>query len=472
MHRLTGVLLGVAGLVTLASCSNLWPPIADGSIGAVKGKALVADYRLATVQANPRNTIGADGIRNPIICAEPSPDIARAFSSALIASLANVTDKALSADTSERRNQAATLQLTTSQAVAQLGKRYATVQILRDVLHAQCIQYANGAISEATWAALQSQFNSLVVTLFTAEMAGGDGAPNPVKVESQPSATDTSVPTADQFAAVAKAAQGADEANKAFVTAVAKVKAVAMAASAPDDLKKAVAPFDKVAGNFGKANEALQKAWRAVTVSFGSTANDASKTAVSDFKKLVPAEGDKDVAAAADAAASAATASKKASVAGADESKDASDAMTKTASALRAAPKSLDAMLGTKASGSDGGTPNNGTAKPASTSDGADKVGAIAAIQKAYLDKDPIGPSLMACLTYLNPPGPANSASAPDPERDVIAGYCKRSLGARALSLEITNSLLLECLQRPCSEKEIQDRLRGVRDVQGQIMIQ
>lgn len=425
--------LALCGTAVLSGCSSFWPPISNGSIGDVSGKALVADYRLATVQQNPKDII--QNRRNPIVCAEPSPDVARAFSSALSLSLSKASDQALSAGDSKSRDLNAALQYQTSQAVAQLGKRYATVQILRDILHSQCVQYANGTMSEATWASLQSQFNSLVVTLLAVEMAG-EAAPMPITLTSDTGGSGSDKSPDQLFVAAGVAVESSKTAASDFSTKVGKVKAAADAASAPKEVKAASTSLTTVQGNLAKTVDVLQKAWAAVAGNFGKPATDATKSSVDAFKKAIPAKDDKDIAAAATAVAAAASAA--ASAPGTSDAKSANEDIAKVAGSFQASAEALDAVLAGKAL--------KGTATAEGSKDGksadasVEKVAAIAAIQKAYLERDPLGPSLLACLTYLDPPG----APASDRKESLeIRTYCQGVFNSRVEQASYYNQLLL-----------------------------
>ena len=60
-----------------------------------------------------------------------------------------------------------------SEAVAQLGERLATIQLLRDGLYRACEAYANGAITPTMYAVIVSRLDKLLVTLIATEIAGG-----------------------------------------------------------------------------------------------------------------------------------------------------------------------------------------------------------------------------------------------------------------------------------------------------------
>src|SRR5204862_6868923 len=61
-----------------------------------------------------------------------------------------------------------------AESLAQLTNRLATIQLLRDGLYRACEAYANGAVSEITYAIMLSRFDKLMVTLLTGELVAGN----------------------------------------------------------------------------------------------------------------------------------------------------------------------------------------------------------------------------------------------------------------------------------------------------------
>jgi hypothetical protein len=110
-----------------------------------------------------------------VICAEPSPEVAKAFSTAFGAS-AEAEAKAIPAlsQAGDVRG-ALAVSRARSEAIAQLGKRLGTIQLLRNGLFSACEAYANGAISPISYAFLLSRFGDVMVTLLAVEMVSGDG---------------------------------------------------------------------------------------------------------------------------------------------------------------------------------------------------------------------------------------------------------------------------------------------------------
>jgi myosin heavy subunit len=68
---------------------------------------------------------------------------------------------------------AAAITSATAESLAQLGERLATIQLLRDGLFRACEAYANGALSDMSYAILLSRYDDTMVTLLSSELAAG-----------------------------------------------------------------------------------------------------------------------------------------------------------------------------------------------------------------------------------------------------------------------------------------------------------
>lgn len=111
------------------------------------------------------NIKGGQNEPTRIICAEPSPDVAQALSTALTATA--------SAQVKGQGGGSASFGKSATESVAQLGERLGTIQLLRDGLYRACEAYANGAISDITYAVLLSRYDDTMVSMLTAELAAG-----------------------------------------------------------------------------------------------------------------------------------------------------------------------------------------------------------------------------------------------------------------------------------------------------------
>jgi hypothetical protein len=154
----------VAGFVigALAACENTSSIYRTVSLD--QGTSVVTDAKQRVVtntKAGENEIFYGRNKPDRIVCAEPSPDVTQALSTAL--SIAVETAKAGSGS----------LGVSTSASVAQLGERLATIQLLRDELADLCRSYANGAVSTTTYTLRLSRLDQKMVTLLMGEMAAG-----------------------------------------------------------------------------------------------------------------------------------------------------------------------------------------------------------------------------------------------------------------------------------------------------------
>lgn len=139
---------------------------------------MVTTASVRTILQRPSNFDEATGLNRPttIVCAEPSPDVAVAVGSAFGGSLSADLREGLNSPTGATPTQvgvAAAISNSRAEALAQLGERLATMQLLRDGLFRACEAFANGAISASTYSVMVSRIDDLVVTLLAEEMAAG-----------------------------------------------------------------------------------------------------------------------------------------------------------------------------------------------------------------------------------------------------------------------------------------------------------
>lgn len=161
------LLVGVLSLlvVTCGACTSaeLW------STGGGHMLVTTAEYRAINQTSAGQNSVHGRVTPAYITCAEPSPDVAKAVSTALNASgSGGVTlPNGVTADV------AAAVSRARAEALVQLGERLATIQLLRDGLHSACEAFANGAITDTTYAVMLSRFDKTMVTMLATEIAGG-----------------------------------------------------------------------------------------------------------------------------------------------------------------------------------------------------------------------------------------------------------------------------------------------------------
>ena len=138
------------------------------------GKSVVldAEQRLVFNMA-ARKDENFSGRNDPvrIVCPEPSPDVAKAISSALSGTL-----KATVASYGGGEGQFAS---SAAETIVQLGERLATIQLLRDELADLCRSYANGAVSVTTYTIRLSKLDKKMVTLLVAASAASAATRTP-----------------------------------------------------------------------------------------------------------------------------------------------------------------------------------------------------------------------------------------------------------------------------------------------------
>ena len=170
----------------LAGCSILEDDVARGF--AQSGSLTPATFTTADVRMiTQRNRQGSP---NPIICTEPSPDVAKALSAAtqLTGSGGNgTTTGSLGAGGAS------------AEAALALAGRSTALLGLRDGLFRACEAYANGVIGADAYALVLSRYGQLMTTLFLGQdvtgaagtAAGGSVQSPPVSVTLNPSGAST-----------------------------------------------------------------------------------------------------------------------------------------------------------------------------------------------------------------------------------------------------------------------------------------
>jgi hypothetical protein len=164
---------GFAALV-LAGCSILEDDVARGyaQSGALTPATFTtADVRVITQRYRP-------GSPNPVICTEPSPDVAKALSAAVQASGSGGNGTATGSFAAGGASAEAALALA-GRSTALLG--------LRDGLFRACEAYANGVIGADAYALVLSRYGQLMTTLFLGQdVTGAAGTEAGGSVQSPP----------------------------------------------------------------------------------------------------------------------------------------------------------------------------------------------------------------------------------------------------------------------------------------------
>ncbi len=173
--------LMLVGLFLLAGCGNAnwtsvyreYPAVKIGSQTDTKSVLIDAKQRaIITVPSvktkpDPNDPFSESSSRNAYVCAEPSPDAVAAVSAAIAASL--------SADVAGKGGGSAALGIALKESVAQLGRRNATIQLLRDGLYRQCEAYLNGLIDQRGYKSLSNRYVDATVTLLAIEQLTASG---------------------------------------------------------------------------------------------------------------------------------------------------------------------------------------------------------------------------------------------------------------------------------------------------------
>jgi hypothetical protein len=122
---------------------------------------------------NPKQALGPRP--REYLCAEPSPDVARAVQAALsLSGGAAGTATPPTGGTAIEAQLAFQTNASRSESVAQLTKRIATIQLLRDGMYRACEAYANGAIGPEIYTAITSRYDRMMITMLLGEMAAGN----------------------------------------------------------------------------------------------------------------------------------------------------------------------------------------------------------------------------------------------------------------------------------------------------------
>jgi hypothetical protein len=186
------VVLGFAALV-LAGCSFLEDDVARGfaqSWSLTPATFTTADVRMITKRDR-------EGSPNPIVCTEPSPDVAKALSAAAQVSGSGGNGTATGSLAAGGAS---------AEAVTALAGRSTALLGLRDGLYRACEAYANGAIGADAYALVLSRYGQLMTTLFLGQdmtgAAGTEAGPSvqspPVNVTINPSGASGATLTAGQ----------------------------------------------------------------------------------------------------------------------------------------------------------------------------------------------------------------------------------------------------------------------------------
>lgn len=180
--RITACAISALGIL-VSGCSNYW------SGTRVQTKSVDSNQVLVTT-ADVRGIFRVASPGKSITCAEPSPDVAKIATASFSGDLAASASSIGSVVSPEI---AMSLAMSRSEALAQLGQRLATIQLLRDGMYRACEAYANGAIDKASYAVMLGRYDDVMITMLLGEFAANSTTRfGPVFLGSNSSATGSS----------------------------------------------------------------------------------------------------------------------------------------------------------------------------------------------------------------------------------------------------------------------------------------
>ena len=177
-HQMTNriiYLIVVVAVFGLAACDRTnWEPSLFRTISKSDASIIIdAKQRVIINRKRYGQPDKQDSLTNRVVCAEPSPDVAQAFSEAI--KIAANLSKPVTGANPERdvQNTSASFAHSFAASIAQLGERLAVIQLFRDRMYRICEAYANGAIDEVAYTLILSRNDKTMTTLLTTEMVAG-----------------------------------------------------------------------------------------------------------------------------------------------------------------------------------------------------------------------------------------------------------------------------------------------------------
>ncbi|KYO52923.1 hypothetical protein AUP44_04315 [Tistrella mobilis] len=173
--------LAVAGMITvsplLSGCGDYWTSTVSRTTEIAPGSSMVTTADLRVINRSMR--LDDYGISHVVTCSEPSPDVAKILSAGATGSLSASAEAA--GEDVANADLVLMASLVRAEALAQLGQRLATIQLLRDGLFRACEAYANRAISATTYGMIVARYDDIMITMLLAEFAATAGRPSPVQ---------------------------------------------------------------------------------------------------------------------------------------------------------------------------------------------------------------------------------------------------------------------------------------------------
>jgi hypothetical protein len=171
------------GMVCLALAGCDSPNFRTSQFQFGSSQTLAATGNLRFVSERHRGLV--DGTSQVVVCSEPSPDYATAFSQDV--------DVAVKSTAAQAPGEA-TIGNNVTEKIEKLDGRSKGVLALRDGLYAACQAYTNGQIGKDAYSVILSQYGSLLVALMsetapTATVQGGGAAANVGAIRAQRAAS-------------------------------------------------------------------------------------------------------------------------------------------------------------------------------------------------------------------------------------------------------------------------------------------
>ncbi len=159
----------VGGCVLLSGCSTSGATFVP-SFGVISSGYLTTGAERRVVSEVRPGEYSRPGLVDPqkIICAEPSPDVAKAVSQVI-----SLGASAAAKTAEQNVDGSLALSASVAEGIASLVERTASIQLLRDKMYQTCLAYSNGAISGTTYSLIMSRLDESIVTLMLGESAAG-----------------------------------------------------------------------------------------------------------------------------------------------------------------------------------------------------------------------------------------------------------------------------------------------------------
>ena len=253
----------VCGLITAGCSENLQSIYRTVEIEPGKGPSIVIGSKQRVITNIDIVDISVAGQVLPkrIVCAEPNPDVAQGVSQAIQAGFK-------ASEGGGGASGSAQFGFSAAAAVAQLGERLATIQLLRDQGYRACEAFANGSINATGYTILNSRLNKTMVTLLSSEMVAGAFGPALAQIST------SAATTSGDSAATAKAKLELETAVANYEAAKAE-RDKAAAANAPDS-----APVTNAEKKLKTAEDAVvEKAVKLAATQAGAASTAASASA-------------------------------------------------------------------------------------------------------------------------------------------------------------------------------------------------